>query len=59
MVVARIDEDVTVKTLRIKGHHAELLPANPEFKPIVLDLRRDALTIEGLAVGVIRSFDAR
>ncbi len=58
MVVARIDDDVTVKTLRIKGHHAELLPANPEFNPIVLDLRRDSLTIEGLAVGVIRSFDS-
>jgi repressor LexA len=58
MVVARIDDDVTVKTLRIKGHHAELLPANPEFNPIVLDLRRDSLVIEGLAVGVIRSFNA-
>jgi repressor LexA len=57
MVVARIDDDVTVKTLRIKGHHAELLPANPEFNPIVLDLRRDSLTIEGLAVGVIRSLN--
>ena len=59
MVVARIDDNVTVKTLRIKGHHAELLPANPEFNPIVLDLRRDSLTIEGLAVGVIRSLEAR
>lgn len=58
MVVARIDDDVTVKTLRIKGHQAELLPANPEFNPIVLDLRRDSLVIEGLAVGVVRSFNA-
>ncbi len=59
IVVARIDDDVTVKTLRIKSYHAELLPANPEFKPIVLDLRHDTLVIEGLAVGVIRSLDAR
>ena len=56
MVVARIDDEVTVKTLRLKGHHAELLPANPAFSPIVLDLRRDSLAIEGLAVGVIRRF---
>ena len=56
MVVARIDDAVTVKTLHLNGHHAELLPANPAFSPIVLDLRRDSLAIEGLAVGVIRRF---
>ena len=33
----------------------QLLAENPEFKTIVLDLRRDALTIEGIAVGVIRN----
>jgi repressor LexA len=32
-----------------------LLPENPEFEPIEVDLRRDAMTIEGIAVGVIRN----
>ena len=55
IVVARLDNEVTVKRLRRRGHIAELLAENPEFKPIALDLRRDALAIEGIAVGVIRN----
>ncbi len=35
----------------------ELLPENSEFKPIVVDLRQQSFTIEGLAVGVIRNGD--
>jgi repressor LexA len=54
IVVARIDDEVTVKRLRFKGKRAELLPENPAFDPIVIDLRRQPLVIEGLAVGVIR-----
>jgi len=33
----------------------QLLPENPDFEPIELDLRRDELAIEGLGVGVIRN----
>jgi repressor LexA len=33
----------------------QLLPENPDFEPIELDLRRDEMAIEGIAVGVIRS----
>jgi repressor LexA len=33
----------------------ELLPDNPDFQPIVVDTRHQALAIEGLGVGVIRS----
>jgi repressor LexA len=33
----------------------QLLAENPDFAPIELDLRRDEMTIEGIAVGVIRS----
>jgi repressor LexA len=33
----------------------ELLPENPDFEPIVVDLKRDPLEIEGIAVGVIRN----
>ena len=41
--------------LRRRGHAVQLLPENPEFEPIEVDLRRDAMTIEGIAVGVIRN----
>jgi len=55
VVVARLADEVTVKRFRRRGHSVQLLPENPAFEPIEVDLRRDALTIEGLAVGVIRS----
>ena len=55
VVVARIDDEVTVKRLQRKGNVVELLPENTEFSPIVVDLRNQTLTIEGLAVGVIRN----
>ena len=55
IVVARLHDEVTVKRLRRRGHHAELIAENPDFKPIVLDLRRDALAIEGTCVGIIRN----
>ena len=55
VVVARIDNEVTVKRLKRRGHAVQLLPENPDFEPIELDLRRDQMTIEGVAVGVIRS----
>lgn len=54
IVVARLEEEVTVKRYRRRGHRAELLPANPDFAPIELDLRRQPLAIEGLCVGVLR-----
>lgn len=55
VVVARLADEVTVKRLRRRGHVVQLLPENPEFEPIEVDLRTDALTIEGVAVGVIRN----
>ena len=55
VVVARIGDEVTVKRLKRRGHAVQLLPENPDFEPIELDLRRDEVTIEGIAVGVIRS----
>jgi repressor LexA len=59
IVVARIGEEVTVKRLRMRGHKAELIPANPDFQTLHLDLHRDTLAIEGIAVGVIRNLNAR
>ena len=55
VVVARIGDEVTVKRLKRRGNLVQLLPENPDFKPIELDLRSDEMTIEGIAVGVIRS----
>ncbi len=55
IVVARLSDEVTVKRFRRRGHAVQLLPENPEFEPIELDLRQDELAIEGIGVGVIRS----
>jgi repressor LexA len=54
IVVARIEEEVTVKRLERRGARVRLLPENPEFEPIEIDLRRTPLVIEGIGVGVIR-----
>ena len=59
IVVARVGEEVTVKRLKVRGHKAELIPANPDYKTLHLDLTRDRLSIEGVAVGVIRNLHAR
>ncbi len=55
VVVARIENEVTVKRFRRRGHFVQLIAENPDFEPIELDLRRDSLAIEGIVVGVIRS----
>ena len=55
VVVARVGDDVTVKRLRRRGAIVELLPENPEFEPILVDTRREAIVIEGIGVGVIRN----
>jgi repressor LexA len=55
IVVARLADEVTVKRYRRRGQTVELEAENPEFAPIEVDLRRDALTIEGIAVGIIRN----
>jgi repressor LexA len=55
VVVARVNDEVTVKRLRRRGAIIELLPENPEFEPIIVDPRREEFAIEGLAVGVIRA----
>jgi repressor LexA len=55
IVVARINDEVTVKRFRRQGGHIQLLPENSDFKPIAVDLKRDAFTIEGVGVGIIRN----
>jgi len=48
-------QQITVKRLRRRGNVVALEAENPEFSPIEVDLRRDTLVIEGIAVGVIRN----
>lgn len=56
IIVARIEDEVTVKRLHRTGHKhlVELLPENADYKPIKVDLREQAFAIEGLSVGVLR-----
>ncbi len=54
IVVARIDEDVTVKRLSKSGGRIELLPENPDFQPIQIQPGQD-FSLEGIAVGLIRN----
>jgi len=55
IVVARIDNEVTVKRFARQAHAVQLLPENPEFTPIEVDLSEQELAIEGIGVGVIRA----
>ncbi|MFT4941353.1 MAG: repressor LexA [Paraglaciecola sp.] len=57
VVVARLDDDVTVKRLEKKGRQILLHAENEDFKPIIVDLASQPFTIEGIAVGVIRNAD--
>ena len=55
IVVARLHDEVTVKRFKRRGNQVQLLPENPAFKPIEVDVRREPLAIEGIGVGVIRA----
>jgi len=54
IVVARIEDEVTVKRLKVKGHMAYLQPENPDFDVIKVNMKKQSLDIEGIAVGVLR-----
>ncbi len=54
LVVARIQDEVTIKRFKKEGHWVWLLPENKDFEPIKVDLREETLEIEGIAVGLIR-----
>lgn len=55
VVVVRLDDEVTVKRYRQRAHEVTLLPENPDFEPIVIDLREQPMVIEGVVIGVIRN----
>lgn len=54
IVVARLEDEVTVKRYRQKGKEVWLMPENEDFDPIRVDLEHESLVIEGVVVGVIR-----
>lgn len=54
IVVARLDDEVTVKRYRQEGKIVWLLPENADFEPIRVDLAEQAIIIEGVVVGVVR-----
>jgi repressor LexA len=55
VVVARLEEEVTVKRYRQEGPVAWLIPENPDFEPIRVDLQSSPMVIEGVVVGVLRN----
>jgi len=55
VVVARLGNEVTVKRFKRQGNQVQLLPENPDFEPILVDLKRDFFAIEGIGVGIIRN----
>jgi len=59
IVVARLGDEATVKFYRRRGSLLRLEPANPDFAPLEIDLRREACAIEGIVVGVVRTDLAR
>lgn len=57
IVVARLENEVTVKRYRQEGSIVWLLPENPDFEPIKVDLRVQPMIIEGVVVGIVRRVD--
>jgi repressor LexA len=56
IVVARIGEEVTVKRYMRTSNGVELLPENPDFSPIIVNENETDFALEGLAVGLMRSW---
>lgn len=55
VIVARIEDDVTVKRFKREGNIVYLHAENKDFSPIKVDLANQEFNIEGIAVGIIRS----
>ncbi|HGX92178.1 MAG TPA: repressor LexA [Candidatus Tenderia sp.] len=55
VVVARLEDEVTVKRFKRRGNQVTLLPENVDFDPIQIDLKQQELHIEGIAVAIIRN----
>ncbi len=54
IVVARIEDEITVKRFEQRGNIVLLKPENSAYQPIRVDLREQALAIEGVYAGLLR-----
>lgn len=54
IVVARLENEVTVKRYKQEGPLVWLMPENPDFEPIRVNVKEEAIIIEGVVVGVLR-----
>jgi len=54
IIVARLDEEVTLKRLKITSRRIELHAENADFAPIIVDTKRTHFAIEGRYVGLVR-----
>ena len=57
VIVARVEDEVTVKRFKREGNVVYLHAENESFAPIKVDLSTGHFNVEGIAVGVIRSAD--
>ncbi|MDX1400085.1 MAG: transcriptional repressor LexA [Oceanospirillum sp.] len=55
IIVARLEDEVTVKRYRQEGPVVWLLPENENFSPIKVDLKEQTMVIEGVVVGLVRN----
>ena len=55
IIVARLEDEVTVKRYRQEGAVVWLMPENEDFEPIEVDLKHEDMVIEGVVVGLVRS----
>lgn len=55
IVVARLQDEVTVKRFKRQGENIALLPENPDFEPIIVSAQDEGFALEGLGIGVIRN----
>ena len=54
IVVARIDDEVTLKYFQSSGNQIKLIPANDDFDEIYINKETEGFFIEGKSVGLIR-----
>jgi repressor LexA len=55
IIVARLEDEVTVKRYRQEGRTVWLMPENEDFMPIEVDLNHQHMVIEGVVVGLLRN----
>ena len=56
IVVARLGDDVTVKRYKKTPTGIELIPENPDYSVIKISETEPDFSLEGLAVGLLRSW---